>query len=347
MTVLPEPPAGMCRYAKSGAATRRPGPVARGPGRARQRLGGVRRSRGRWHACRWWFSPAGRPVTSAVERAAALDAPAEAIDALVSESPTGPVKDLLSGCRLRDPLPGPGRRPDRRLLRGRCPRPDRSGAVGRPPGRARPAQQRPGRRRRTHGLERPAGPNGGWGLAHLALNVAGLGVIAASWLSRRKDPGRGVFDSHGPWLTLTGFGIVGASAWLGGRLAYAMGVGVDTTAFQRPPTRWTDTIAVSELVEGQPVTTTVGSTTVLLLRNGGGSTPSPTGAPTVGVPCTRNSSGRVHRMPLAWKPFRPERRCGRPRSRDPSRAGLRDTGHRRSRQIRRDEVRTLRLNPVG
>jgi nitrite reductase/ring-hydroxylating ferredoxin subunit len=99
--------------------------------------------------------------------------------------------------------------------------------------------------------------------------VTGLGIIAASWFSRRKHPGTGVYDSHGPWLTLTGFGVLGVSAWLGGHLSYAMGVGVDTTAFQRPPKEWTDAVAEDELVEGQPTATTVGTIPVLLVRTGG------------------------------------------------------------------------------
>ena len=44
----------------------------------------------------------------------------------------------------------------------------------------------------TRGAERRVG------LAHLALNVAGLGVIAASWLSRRKDPGTGSSTATDP-----------------------------------------------------------------------------------------------------------------------------------------------------
>ena len=103
--------------------------------------------------------------TNAVERAAALDAPSEAIDSVVSRIPDGPVKDLLSRRRGRpSAAPGPGRGPDRRVHRRRGPRPDRPGAVGCPhPGRARPAQQRPGGRGRTRrtGATRAA-PNGGW-----------------------------------------------------------------------------------------------------------------------------------------------------------------------------------------
>ena len=186
------------------------------------------------------------------------------------------------------------------------------------------------------------------GLAHLALNVAGLGVIAASWLSRRKDPGTGVFDSHGPWLTLTGFGIVGASAWLGGHLAYAMGVGVDTTAFQRPPTRWADTVAVSDLVEGQPVTATVGATTVVLVRDRGR-------IHALADRCTHRG-GPLHEgtvqdgcIECPWHASRFDLKDGAvvqgPATRPAPVYETRVIGGRV--QVRRDEVRTLRLNPAG
>ena len=288
--------------------------------------------------------------TNAVERAAALDAPAEAIDALVSRIPTGPVKDLLTGVAVGHPLhPALVAVPIGAFsgavvldLTGREQSAARTlvglGLLSSVPAAAAGLTDWSD----TRGAERRVG------LAHLALNVAGLGVIAASWLSRRKDPGTGVFDSHGPWLTLTGFGIVGASAWLGGHLAYAMGVGVDTTAFQRPPTRWTDTIAVSELVEGQPVTTTVGSTTVLLLRNGGR-------IHALADRCTHRG-GPLHEgtvqsgcIECPWHESRFDLNDGAvvqgPATRP---APVYETRVISGRvQIRRDEVRTLRLNPVG
>ena len=193
----------------------------------------------------------------------------------------------------------------------------------------------------TRGAERRVG------LAHLALNVAGLGVIAASWLSRRRNPGTGVFDSHGPWLTLTGFGILGASAWLGGHLAYAMGVGVDTTAFQRPPTRWTDTVAVSELVDGQPVTATSAAT-----RPSG---PDRRRVHALADRCTHRGGplheGTVHDgcIECPWHASRFALKDGAvvqgPATRPAPVYEARVVGGRV--QVRRDEVRTLRLNPAG
>jgi nitrite reductase/ring-hydroxylating ferredoxin subunit/uncharacterized membrane protein len=289
-------------------------------------------------------------TTNAVERAAVLDAPSEAIDAVVSRIPTGPVKDLLSGVAVGHPLhPALVAVPIGAFsgvvvldLTGREQSAARTlvglGLLSSVPAAAAGLTDWSD----TRGAERRVG------LAHLALNLAGLGVIAASWLSRRKDPGTAVFDSHGPWLTLTGFGIVGVSAWLGGHLAYAMGVGVDTTAFQRPPTRWTDTVAVAELVDGEPVTATVGSITVVLVRQRGR-------IHALADRCTHRG-GPLHEgkvedgcIECPWHGSRFDLKDGAvvqgPATRPAPIYETRVIGGRV--QIRRDEVRTLRLNPTG
>jgi nitrite reductase/ring-hydroxylating ferredoxin subunit/uncharacterized membrane protein len=194
----------------------------------------------------------------------------------------------------------------------------------------------------TRGAERRVG------FAHLTLNVAGLGIIAASWFSRRKHPGTGLFDSHGPWLTLTGFGVLGASAWLGGHLSYAMGVGVDTTAFQRPPKEWTDSVTEDELPEGQPIATTVGTIPVLLVRTGGR-------IHALADRCTHRG-GPLHEGRLEdgciecpWHASRFALEDGAvvrgPATRPAPVFETRVIDGRV--QVRRDEVRTLRLNPAG
>src|SRR5215208_5007800 len=73
------------------------------------------------------------------------------------------------------------------------------------------------------------------GALHALLNVAATGLMAGSWLFRRH--GR-----RGPGVTLStlGLGINLASAWLGGELAYELGIGVNHAAFESPPTKWTD-----------------------------------------------------------------------------------------------------------
>lgn len=109
----------------------------------------------------------------------------------------------------------------------------------------------------TSGAERRAG------FVHAVANSTGLILYIASWRARRQGK-----HPKGVGLALAGAGVVGFSGWLGGHLAYALGVGVDTTAFTGAPTEWTDVAADADLVDGQPVATTAGVVPILLLRQG-------------------------------------------------------------------------------
>ena len=60
-----------------------------------------------------------------------------------------------------------------------------------------------------------------------------------------------------------------AAGWLGGHLTYALGVGVDTTAFQSLPTDWTDAAELSAIGD-QPLGVDVGGVPVVLFRTAGG-----------------------------------------------------------------------------
>jgi nitrite reductase/ring-hydroxylating ferredoxin subunit/uncharacterized membrane protein len=91
----------------------------------------------------------------------------------------------------------------------------------------------------THGAERRIG------LLHAGFNSIALSAYAGSWLARRSGR-RGL----GVVLSLVGMSAVGGGGWLGGHLAYAMGVGVDTTAFQHSEPEWTDLGEPSEVVAG-------------------------------------------------------------------------------------------------
>lgn len=102
------------------------------------------------------------------------------------------------------------------------------------------------------------------GFVHALANSTGLGLYVASWRARRQ--GR---QMKGAALALAGAGVVGFSGWLGGHLAYSLGVGVDTTAFLGAPDEWTDVAAEADLVEGQPTQATVGVAPVFLLRRSG------------------------------------------------------------------------------
>jgi nitrite reductase/ring-hydroxylating ferredoxin subunit/uncharacterized membrane protein len=86
----------------------------------------------------------------------------------------------------------------------------------------------------TEGAERRVG------IVHATSNIVGLASYAVSWWQRR----RGV---SGLATGLAGAAALGVGGWLGGHLAYSLGVGVATTAFQSGPTDWTDAMAASEI----------------------------------------------------------------------------------------------------
>jgi len=198
-----------------------------------------------------------------VENAVALDRPAALVQQVVGKLPPGPVKDTLSGTQIGHPL--------HPLL------------VTLPIGAFSWAAVLDLTRRDEHAARRliglgilcavPTALTGlsDWsdtdaaerrvGLAHAMTNTVALGLLIGSWLARRT-PGRGRA------LSLAGLGAIGASGWMGGHLAYAMGVGVDTTAFSHVPEDWTDAVAETDLIEGRPHAVTVEGLSVLLLRRG-------------------------------------------------------------------------------
>src|SRR5215203_335354 len=101
------------------------------------------------------------------------------------------------------------------------------------------------------------------GALHALLNVAATGLMAGSWLLRQQ--GR-----RGPGVTLStlGLGVNLASAWLGGELAYELGIGVNHAAFQKPPSDWTAVAVLEGLPDGEPKRVMAKGTPVLLLRQG-------------------------------------------------------------------------------
>jgi uncharacterized membrane protein len=64
------------------------------------------------------------------------------------------------------------------------------------------------------------------GMVHAVLNDAALTCYTLSWQARRRGAHR-----RGLVLSLAGGGLLGAGGWLGGHLAYSLGVGVDATTF--------------------------------------------------------------------------------------------------------------------
>lgn len=99
---------------------------------------------------------------------------------------------------------------------------------------------------------------------HARGNTTALVVQTLSWQARRRgDRGRGVA------LSLVGYGIATVSAWLGGHLSFAKGVGVNQTAFDPCPGEWTPLLGEDELEEGKLAKAQADGVGVLLVRTGG------------------------------------------------------------------------------
>lgn len=71
------------------------------------------------------------------------------------------------------------------------------------------------------------------GIVHATVNSAALACFSLSWLRRKSGHHSGAL-----WSTL-GATLATAGGFLGGHLAYALGVGVDTNAFEVGPEEWT------------------------------------------------------------------------------------------------------------
>lgn len=103
------------------------------------------------------------------------------------------------------------------------------------------------------------------GTVHAALNNVAVFAYASSWLARRGGRrGAGIGLSVLGGVALTGAG------WLGGHLAYAMGVGVDTTAFQHSHDEWTQVASLTEVSAGALSTADLAGVPLLLTRAPGG-----------------------------------------------------------------------------
>jgi nitrite reductase/ring-hydroxylating ferredoxin subunit/uncharacterized membrane protein len=113
--------------------------------------------------------------------------------------------------------------------------------------------------RDTQGAERRVG------LVHAVANSASLGLFVASLVARRSGDRR-----LGVGLSLAGAGFVSLGGWLGGHLIYALGVGVDTTAFQQAPSEWTYAAPEDEVVEGELTMGAVNGVPLVLTRLAGG-----------------------------------------------------------------------------
>src|SRR5213080_38556 len=101
------------------------------------------------------------------------------------------------------------------------------------------------------------------GFAHAALNTLALGLYTGSLVMRRRGA-RGAGRS----LAGVGFGVMLASAYLGGRLVYRERIGVDH-AQREEPEGFARALREAELREGQPARAEVNGLRVVLVKRSG------------------------------------------------------------------------------
>ncbi len=103
------------------------------------------------------------------------------------------------------------------------------------------------------------------GALHGLLNSTAAALYTASYVARKKD-NRGL----GRALAFTGYGIVIASAYLGGALSYSQRIGVNHSpdADSDLPQDFKAALPESELTEGQPRKVTIDCTDIFLLKQG-------------------------------------------------------------------------------
>jgi nitrite reductase/ring-hydroxylating ferredoxin subunit/uncharacterized membrane protein len=101
------------------------------------------------------------------------------------------------------------------------------------------------------------------GLVHGVLNVGATALYATSLALRRGSHRRA-----GVGLSMLGFAVASASAWLGGHLVYGERIGVDHAATDDAPHEFVPVIAETEVAEGALVRAEANGVRVLLVRRG-------------------------------------------------------------------------------
>ena len=97
------------------------------------------------------------------------------------------------------------------------------------------------------------------GAVHAVSNVAAVAAMTSSWRARAADSGRGRGSS------LVAMVLLGVGGWLGGHLAYARGVGVNTATFLKVPRTWTGVLNESDVHGGTVTAGEVDGVAVALL----------------------------------------------------------------------------------
>lgn len=103
------------------------------------------------------------------------------------------------------------------------------------------------------------------GIVHGVLNLCAAAVYAGSYVARKSEK-----RALGRSLGFLGFGLVLASAYLGGELSYAQKIGVNHAPDPEGELPKDFTVAISEsaLPEGKPTKTTIDGTDIFLLKKG-------------------------------------------------------------------------------
>jgi nitrite reductase/ring-hydroxylating ferredoxin subunit/uncharacterized membrane protein len=102
------------------------------------------------------------------------------------------------------------------------------------------------------------------GFVHAAGNVAALGLYLLSWRARRKGHQR-----RGVALSMLATGGAVGTAYLGGHMSFAQGVGVDETTFEEGPKNWKALdLAPDRLGDGKKMRAQIGQVRLLVYRSG-------------------------------------------------------------------------------
>ena len=101
------------------------------------------------------------------------------------------------------------------------------------------------------------------GTLHALVHYTTTGLMAGSWLLRKGGKRNAAVG-----LSAAGVALSAAAAWLGGELTYGLGIGVDHTAFESPPAKWTEVATLDELKDGEPRRVEADGAPVMLLRQG-------------------------------------------------------------------------------
>jgi nitrite reductase/ring-hydroxylating ferredoxin subunit/uncharacterized membrane protein len=104
------------------------------------------------------------------------------------------------------------------------------------------------------------------GAVHGSMNVIATALYTASWIMRGNDERRRSAIA----LSMLGFAIASASAWLGGHLVFGEQVGVDhtATADSTKPEKFTAVIDEAELKDGKPTRVMADGVAVCLVKRG-------------------------------------------------------------------------------